>query len=452
VKKSILDRAIIVPGMPQPLLAAEKNSGWKSLRQSFQKLQAEIEKSDADIILYFSTQWPSVIGYLFQANPKPKWTHVDHEWHELGSMPYEFAVDGDFAKTYADEVRALGYNAATVNYRGFPIDTGTIVAQAMLNPKNRLPAAMVSCGLYAEKEETLQIGRAAGRALAKSGKKAIAVAVTALSHRLFNFEIDPREDRIYSAKDDEWNQKILEILAEGRLEDVSQVAREFAKEAQGDMGLKAIWWLSGLAGESNAFKGKVYDYKPIWGSGAAIVELTPTRPVEARNDPPSNPFDGEGKDAEDTRLHSPPTQPTISSTANEKINAKLAAEPVGPYPHARREGNLLFLSGIGPREPGKKAIPGVEVDEQGKVIGHDIDVQTRSVVRNLEAILESAGAKLEDIIDVQVFLTNMKRDFPTFNKVYGEYFAGIGPTRTTIEVGSLPTPIAVEFKVIARAP
>ena len=454
MKKSILDRALIIPGMPQPLLAADKNPGWKSLRNSFEKLRERIEKSDADLVLYFSTQWPSVIGYLFQANPKPKWTHVDHEWHELGSMPYEFSVDADFAKAYADEVRALGYNAATVNYRGFPIDTGTIAAQALLNPTNRLPAAMVSCGLYAEKEETLQIGRAAGRALAKSGKKAIAVAVTGLSHRLFNFEIDPREDRIYSPKDDEWNRKVLEILAEGRLEDVSQVAREFAKEAQGDMGFKAIWWLSGLAGESNAFRGEVLDYQPIWGSGAAIVELIPSRPVEARNDPPSNPFDGEGKDAEDSRIHSAPTSPSLAtpSAAETKIFAKQAAEPVGPYPHARREGSFLFLSGIGPREPGKKSIPGVEVDESGKVIGHDIEVQTRSVVRNLEAVLESAGAKLGDIVDVQVFLTDMKRDFATFNKVYGEYFAAIGPTRTTIEVGSLPTPIAVEFKVIARAP
>ncbi|MGE0615744.1 MAG: RidA family protein [Bacteriovoracia bacterium] len=132
------------------------------------------------------------------------------------------------------------------------------------------------------------------------------------------------------------------------------------------------------------------------------------------------------------------------------INATSAAEPVGAYPHARREGDFIFLSGVGPREPGTKKIPGVELDGQGNIVSYDVAVQTHSVIRNVKAVLEAAGSSLDDIIDVQAYLTNMKQDFPTYNKIYAEYFAKIQATRTTIEVGSLPTPIAVEFKVVAR--
>ncbi len=129
-----------------------------------------------------------------------------------------------------------------------------------------------------------------------------------------------------------------------------------------------------------------------------------------------------------------------------------APEPVGAYPHAKRVGNLLFLSGVGPRRRGRKEIPGVTLDGQGNVTSYDIETQCRSCFGNVRAILEDAGSDWENIVDVLVFLTNMKQDFARFNALYAEYFAGDGkpnPTRTTIEVGSLPTPIAVELKVIA---
>ena len=129
-----------------------------------------------------------------------------------------------------------------------------------------------------------------------------------------------------------------------------------------------------------------------------------------------------------------------------------APEPVGAYPHAKRVGNLLLLSGVGPRRRGRKEIPGVTLDGQGNVTAYDIETQCRSCFDNVRAILEDAGSDWENIVDVLVFLTNMKQDFARFNALYAEYFAGDGkpnPTRTTIEVGSLPTPIAVELKVIA---
>lgn len=134
---------------------------------------------------------------------------------------------------------------------------------------------------------------------------------------------------------------------------------------------------------------------------------------------------------------------------SDKVVSKRAPEPVGPYPHARRVGDLIFVSGMGPRRPGTKEIPGVVQDSSGRVTSYDVEIQTRSTIENIKMVLEDMGAGLNDVVDVSVFLTNMKGDFQKFNKVYGEYFAAIGPTRTTVEVLSLPTPIAVELKVIA---
>lgn len=126
-----------------------------------------------------------------------------------------------------------------------------------------------------------------------------------------------------------------------------------------------------------------------------------------------------------------------------------APEPVGLYPHARRVGDLLFLSGVGPRTRGTKAIPGVELDDDGEILSYDIETQCRSVFQNVRYILEDAGSSWENIVDVTVFLTNMKADFAEYNRIYAEYFADNRPCRTTVEISSLPTPIAIELKVIA---
>ena len=134
---------------------------------------------------------------------------------------------------------------------------------------------------------------------------------------------------------------------------------------------------------------------------------------------------------------------------SQMIHSDRAAEPIGLYPHARRVGNLLFLSGIGPRVKGQKAIPGVTLDAEGKVLDHDIEAQCHSVFANVRAVLEASGARWEDLVDVTVYLTNMQRDFPTYNRLWAAYFAENAPCRTTVEVLSLPTPIAIELKCVA---
>lgn len=131
------------------------------------------------------------------------------------------------------------------------------------------------------------------------------------------------------------------------------------------------------------------------------------------------------------------------------LNSDKAPEPVGAYPHARKVGNLLFLSGVGPRKRGSKEIPGVTLDAQGNIVSYDIEQQCHSVFQNVRYVLEASGSKWENLVDVTVFLTNMKKDFPIFNKIYTEYFKENQPCRTTIEINALPTPIAIELKCIA---
>lgn len=133
----------------------------------------------------------------------------------------------------------------------------------------------------------------------------------------------------------------------------------------------------------------------------------------------------------------------------DSIHSDKAPDPVGLYSHAKRVGNLLFLSGVGPRKKGVKEIPGVTLDGEGNITSYDIEQQCRSVFENVRFILDASGSRWENLVDVTVFLTNMKNDFAVFNKIYAEYFKGNQPCRTTVEVNALPTPIAIELKCIA---
>jgi 2-aminomuconate deaminase len=139
-----------------------------------------------------------------------------------------------------------------------------------------------------------------------------------------------------------------------------------------------------------------------------------------------------------------------------KINSTSAPKPVGLYPHARKVGNLLFLSGVGPRTAGSDAndsgVPGLELDHNGNFKSFDFEAQVHSVFQNVRSVLEASGATWNDLVDVTVFLVDMKRDFHTFNRIYAEYFKENQPCRTTVAINSLPTPIAIELKCIAVLP
>ena len=303
------------------------------------------------------------------------------------------------------------------------------MALKLLNPDNRLPACIVSCNMYADRAETVVLGKAAHDALQQTGKKAIAIAITALSNRWFTEPIAAAEDRISSLKDDEWNRKLLEILDEGRLEDVAQLARSFTSQANGDQKMKALWWLAALMGQHNNYAGEVLDYQAIWGTGAAVVRLVPTTTAASNLE-----FDEEdvevfagnrsvlettaGTSAEEPSPMQASPAPSANAESGEApsdpslIHTDQAPPPVGAYPHARRVGDLLYLSGVGPRQPQGEAIPGGAIrDAAGKAQEYDVALQTEAVIENIRRILAAAGSSLDRVQDVSVFLVDMQRDF-----------------------------------------
>ena len=269
---------IYCPPHPHPLLCPDENSGYRNLRQAFEDCAKKIEESDADLILVYSTTWPSVVGHQIQALEKPVWTHVDDDFHYLGSMPYEFSIDVDFAKSMKDAAVARGLYARTVAYEGFPIDTGSVVALSLLNPENRIPAVILSSNMYANRSETIVLGKAARDTLHSQGKKAVIVVVSSLSNRMFTEHIDPSKDRIHSQKDDDWNQKILEFFADGRLEDLSQLSRDIHGQirVQKVVAYKPAWFMASTMGQHNNYDGDVLAYEPLHGSGGAVITLTPS--------------------------------------------------------------------------------------------------------------------------------------------------------------------------------
>lgn len=462
---------VVVPSMPHPLLTPDANPGYRRIRDAYSKAAGLIAELEPDVLVLYSTHWPSVIGHQIQADPEPVWTHVDQDFHALGSIPYHLRMDADFAEAYNRAALTRGLHTRTVAYEGFPIDTGSIVALKLLDPDRRYGATITSCNMYADRAETLILGKSASDAVISQGKRAVAVAVTQLSNRWHVKNIDPADDRISSLKDDEWNRKLLEFFAEGRLEDVSQLARTFTAQANGDSKLKAIWWMAAAMGQTNNYAGEVLAYEPIHGAGCAVISLLPVgRPAAGLE------FDEDDADmyrgdrnvlATETgelasqapsepqpsvkRQIAPPAPATPPASTSSQVRTEAAAKPVGPYPHARREGDFLFLSGMGPRRPGTDEIPGGPIrDGDGKPLNYDVAAHTHGVFDNIEAVLAASGARIEDVVDCTCFLVDMDRDFATFNQVYKERIGHVGPTRTTLAVRALPTPIAVELKVVAR--
>tara|TARA_B100000212_G_scaffold340053_1_gene319752 strand:+ start:1267 stop:2193 length:927 start_codon:yes stop_codon:yes gene_type:complete len=278
VSDEIIQFGLYVPPHPHPLLAPDANPGYKRLREAYDKCKDRIEKSDADIIIVYSTTWPSIIGHQFQANPNSEWVHVDDDFHYMGSMPYSFTMDSEFAARCVEKAESRGLQARTVNYDAFPIDTGSITALSLLNPDNRIPSTIVSSNMYANRSETIVLGKSIRDALIETGKKAVVVVVSSLSNRMFTEPIDPIDDRIHSQKDDDWNRKILEFFEGGRLEDLSQLSREIHGQirVQKVVAYKPAWWMASTMGQHNNYTGEVLAYEALHGSGGAVIQLTPS--------------------------------------------------------------------------------------------------------------------------------------------------------------------------------
>ena len=453
--------SFVVPVHPHTVLAPEQNEGWNRLRQAYDEAAKIITDSGADLLIIYSTTWPSIIGHQLISDPNPEWVMVDHDFHELGSINYSFNIDAEFAELWNAENKTRGLQSRCVNYQGFPIDVGSVVALTLLNPDNKIPAVIVSSNVYADRSETTVLAKACRDIVKKTGRKAVAITAMSLSNRMFTEHIDPKDDKIHSLKDDEWNRKILEFLGEGRLEDVGQLSRTIQQQirVQKVVNFKPMWWLSAMNENRNNLTGNVLAYEAVHGAGCAVVNLNPTESgfgEKEYDEDNVEVFSGERGVLDSATKTQEPAQTTNGpalwepTKAEGSVNTDSAPKPVGAYPHARRVGDLLYLSGVGPRQPGTNEIPGGPIhDQQGNPLNYDIKAQTQAVVDNISRILEEAGSSIDKVLDVTSFLVDMDRDFQGYNEVWAETLGKVGPTRTTLAIRALPTPIAVEMKVIA---
>ena len=470
--------SFVVPVHPHTVLAPDQSPGWRRLRDAFDEAAQTIRDLEADLLIIYSTTWPSIIGHQIQADPNPEWVMVDHDFHDLGSIPYSFNIDAEFAHAWNEANEKRGLQSRCVNYKGFPIDVGSVVALTLLNPDNTIPAVIVSSNMYANRSETTVLAKSCLDVVKAQGRRAVAITAMSLSNRMFTDFIRPEDDKIHSLKDDEWNRKILEFLEQGRLEDVGQLSRTIHRQirVQKVVAFKPMWWLSAMNGNRNDLTGRVMAYEAIHGAGGAVVHLDPTPSGAGDKEYDEDDveyFHGErgvldaGADDVDSPTASEPAEagseePASVTQANGpalwdptqaegSVNTEAAPKPVGAYPHARKVGDMLYLSGVGPRQPGTNAIPGGPIhDEDGDPLDYDIKAQTHAVVENVRRIVEEAGARFDQIVDVTTFLVDMKRDFAGYNEVWAETLGTVGPTRTTLAIDALPTPIAVEMKVIVH--
>jgi len=269
-------KGYIMPGLPHVMLPTQSASR-RELRDACRVAGANVQEARPDVLVIFSTQWVSVLGHLVQARANPTGLHVDENWYDIGNLPYDFRTDLELARRTIDLGTAAGFQVRPVDYEGFPVDTGTLVALNFLNPKNEIPVVCVSCNIYSGRDEELKLGQAAADAVRALGRRAVVVASTGLSGHYFTREITDDEDRIVNEQDDAENRKLLDLMAAGKVIDAMDLVPEYAAKNGADMQFKSYYWLMGAIGSgrvNSKISGKVLGYGSIWGSGAAVVEFT----------------------------------------------------------------------------------------------------------------------------------------------------------------------------------
>ena len=265
--------AFLVPGSPLPQLKPEV-LGWGRLAAAMQRAGRALEASKPDAVLVYSTQWLAVLDQQWLTRKRSHGVHVDENWYEFGDLPYDIHADTELAHACVAGSPRLGVHARGVNYEGFPIDTGTIVACAGLGfGGTDRPLVVASNNLYHSAETTEQLGALAAACAHEQGKRVAVVGVGGLSGSLFRTEIDPRADRIASGEDDRWNQRVLQLIESGDVAQLRRAIPEFAKEARADMGFKHFHWVLGAL-QGRFVGARVHGYGPVYGSGAAVVEFT----------------------------------------------------------------------------------------------------------------------------------------------------------------------------------
>ena len=265
--------AFLVPGSPLPKLKPEITP-WGRLHAAMQRAGRALEASRPDTVLVYSTTWFAVLDQQWLTRRRNTGVHVDENWYEYGDLPYDIHADTELAHACVARSHHAGVHARGINYDAFPIDTGTIVACSALGigtPER--PVVMASNNLYHSPEITEKLGALAAQCAEEAGKRIAVVGVGGMSGSIFRTEIDPRSDRIASAEDDKWNQRILHLLEAGDVSQLRRTVPEYAKEAKADMGFKHLYWILGAL--KGRFVGaRIHGYGPVYGAGAAVVEFT----------------------------------------------------------------------------------------------------------------------------------------------------------------------------------
>jgi len=262
--------AFLVPGLPHPLLRPD-NLPWGQLASAYKRAGRAMAAAKPETILLYSTQWLAVLDELWQTRPHVTGLHVDENWYEYGDLPFDLRIDTELAHACVAATRQIGVTSKPVNYDGFPIDTGTIVADAFLN-EAKAPIVLCANNIYHDWDTTVRLGRVTARQAEEMGRRYAVVGVGGLSAGMFREEIAIRDDHILDPETDRWNRRVLDLIERGDAGGLKQALPDYAKAAKPDMGFKHMAFLLGALDE--AFYGaRVHGYGPIYGSGAAVVEF-----------------------------------------------------------------------------------------------------------------------------------------------------------------------------------
>jgi len=263
--------AFLVSGSPL-LTLARQEPAYEPLLSAYAKVARDIEALEPDTIVIYSTRWYAVLDQLWQGRPRVTGLHVDENWHELGEMRFDMTTDVSLARACVRAANRAGIRSKLVDYQGFPIDSGTLVAQALANPDGRFPSLVIANNLYHDGDRTRALGELVAAQAASQGKRVVVLAVGELSGGLYRDGRPLADDAIASATDDEWNRRILALIEARELDELQRQLGDYVAQAKVDMGFKhfafALGALGGRLGDV-----EVYGYGPQYGAGAAVVRL-----------------------------------------------------------------------------------------------------------------------------------------------------------------------------------
>ncbi|WCL53342.1 tRNA U-34 5-methylaminomethyl-2-thiouridine biosynthesis protein [Gimibacter soli] len=262
--------AFLLPGNPLPTLHPD-NAPWRPLVAACNEVGAAIRATKPDVLLIYSTQWYAVLDQLWQARAEIAGVHVDEQWHDHGDLPFRLRTDTTLAAECVARANAAGIKSKGVDYDGFPIDTGTIVATGFVDPEAKIPTLIAACNLYHDFEKTEGLGAIARDAVLAQGKRAVVLAVGGLSSNYIDHDIDLSDDHIAKSDDDAANRQFLAAITDADGAGLRMAALDYAASTGTDMGMKHIAWILGTC--RNIRGADVKAYGPTYGAGAAVIEF-----------------------------------------------------------------------------------------------------------------------------------------------------------------------------------